>query len=301
MEARRRAAEILPREFPIVSLSAPVRAMTLGHSPDPDDAFMFYGLACGAVETPGLHFEHILQDIQTLNERAMREELDVSAISIHAYAHVLDKYALLPCGASMGDNYGPMIVSVKPFSASELRNKVIAIPGRMTSAFLALKLYLGTDKFDYRVVPFDKIIEYVKEGHADCGLLIHEGQLTYAAEGLTKIVCLGEWWFERTRGLPLPLGANVVRKSLGADLMSRINVYMKESIAYGLNNREAAVKHSMQWGRGLDPVLTDRFVGMYVNELTLDFGERGRSSVARFLDEAHKLKFIPSTVELEFV
>ncbi len=284
-----------------MSLTAPVRTLTLGHSPDPDDAFMFYGLACGAIPTPGLHFEHILQDIQTLNERALREEIDVSAISIHAYASVLDKYALLPCGASMGDNYGPIVVSPKPFRPIELRHKRIAVPGRMTSAFLALKLYLGTDQFDYQVVPFDKIIDHVRAGDSDCGLLIHEGQLTYRTEGMEKIVDLGEWWYQRTGGLPLPLGANVVRKALGADLIARIKGYMAESIAYGLAHRSPALRHSLQWARGLDEGLADRFVGMYVNDLTVDFGDRGRAAVARFLDEAHRLKFIPEPVELEFV
>jgi len=278
------------------------KLLTLGHSPDPDDAFMFYALAAGKIETPGLEFEHILQDIQTLNERALREELDISAISVHAYASVLDKYALLPCGASMGDNYGPMIVSLKPFPAADLKRKKIAVPGLMTSAFLTLKLYLETDKFDFVVVPFDEIMDAVKDGRVDCGLLIHEGQLTFEREGFVNIVNLGEWWFERTNGLPLPLGANVVRKALGKPLISRLNVILKQSIEYALEpaNRRAAVVHSMKWGRGMEEQLADEFVGMYVNDLTLDFGDRGRAGVRRFLDEAHRQGFIAKPVALEF-
>ncbi|MDK2970909.1 MAG: 1,4-dihydroxy-6-naphthoate synthase [Candidatus Sumerlaeota bacterium] len=276
------------------------RLLTLGHSPDPDDAFMFYGLAAEKIETGELRFEHILQDIQTLNERAMREELDISAISIHAYASVLDKYALLPCGASMGDNYGPMVVAREPFDPSELPRKRIAIPGLMTSAYLALKIFLRGD-FDHVVVPFDQIMEEVKSGRVDAGLLIHEGQLTFASEGLVNIVNLGEWWFERTDGLPLPLGANVIRKAFDKPMLSRLNRILKESIQYGLDHRHEAVAHSLQWGRGMSHEMADEFVGMYVNELTLDFGERGRAGVERFLREAHELGFIPAPVELEFV
>jgi 1,4-dihydroxy-6-naphthoate synthase len=277
--------------------------LTLGHSPDPDDAFMFYALATHAVDTEGLEFEHILQDIQTLNERALREELDISAISIHAYTRVLDKYALLPCGASMGDNYGPMIVANAPFPASELKSKLIAVPGEMTSAFLSLKLYLGTADFRYVVVPFDEIMAHVKAGKSDCGLLIHEGQLTFEAEGFVNIVNLGEWWFAKTGGLPLPLGANVVRKSLGPEMLSKVNRVLARSIDYALQpeNRRRAVQHSLQWARGMDEGLADRFVGMYVNDLTRDFGERGRAGVRAFLAEAHRLGFIPKPVALEFV
>lgn len=274
--------------------------LTLGHSPDPDDAFMFYGLAAEKVDSEEFEFEHILQDIQTLNERALREELDISAISIHAYTRVLDKYALLPCGASMGDNYGPMIVANEPFDPAELKRKRIAVPGRMTSAYLAMKIYMRGD-FDHVVIPFDEIMDAVRDGRADCGLLIHEGQLTYEREGFANIVNLGEWWFERTGGLPLPLGANVVRKSLGADRLRRLNRILKASIRYGLEHREEAVRHSLQWGRGMSHEMADEFVGMYVNELTLDFGERGRAGVERFLAEAHELGFIPEPVALEFV
>lgn len=279
------------------------RTLTLGHSPDPDDAFMFYGLAKGLVDAEGYEFEHILQDIQTLNERALREELDISAISIHAYASVLDKYALLPCGASMGDNYGPMIVAREAFGVGKLSKKKIAIPGKMTSAFLALKLFLESDRFDYVVVPFDEIMDYVKEGKADCGLLIHEGQLTFEQEGLVNIVNLGEWWFQKTNGLPLPLGANVVRKSFGQPMLSQINRILKRSIEFSLDpkHRRDAVVHSMQWGRGMEVDMADKFVGMYVNDLTLDFGDRGRRSVELFLREAHEHGFIPKPVSLEFV
>jgi 1,4-dihydroxy-6-naphthoate synthase len=277
------------------------RLLTLGHSPDPDDAFMFYGLAAERIETGELRFEHILQDIQTLNERALREELDISAISIHAYASVLDKYALLPCGASMGDNYGPMIVARQAFDAAALNEKKIAIPGELTSAFLALKIYMGRVPANYVVVPFDEIMDRVKDGSVDCGLLIHEGQLTYEKEGLVNIVNLGEWWFQRTNGLPLPLGANVIRKALGKPLMSRLNGILKESIAYGLEHRREAVAHSLKWARGMEHEMADEFVGMYVNELTLDFGERGREGVRRFLKEAHEMGFLAEPVDLEFV
>lgn len=279
------------------------RVLTLGHSPDPDDAFMFYALAKEKIDTEGLAFEHILQDIQTLNERALREELDISAISVHAYTRVLDKYALLPSGASMGDNYGPMIVAREAFDPGGLTRRRIAVPGTMTSAFLALKLFLKTDRFEFEVIPFDKIMDAVKEGRVDCGLLIHEGQLTFEKEGLVNIVNLGEWWFEHTGGLPLPLGANVVRKSLGPEMLRRINRILKASIDYALaaENRRAAVEHSLQWARGMDAGLADEFVGMYVNELTLDFGGRGRAGVERFLREAHQHGFIPEPVALEFV
>ena len=277
--------------------------LTLGHSPDPDDAFMFYALAKDKIDAEGLEFEHILQDIQTLNERALREELDISAISIHAYTKVLDKYAILPCGASMGDNYGPMIVAKSAFPVEQLREKLIAVPGEMTSAFLTLKLYLETANFRYKVVPFDQIMDAVQAGEVDCGLLIHEGQLTFQDEGLVNIVNLGEWWFEKTGGLPLPLGANVVRKSLGPEMCSKINRILRESIEFALDpvQRGEAVRHSLQWGRGMSEELADEFVGMYVNELTRDFGDRGRKAVELFLSEAHRLGFIAEPVELEFV
>lgn len=288
---------------PLTSPSPARRRLTLGHSPDPDDAFMFYALATGLVDSPEFEFEHILQDIQTLNERALREELDISAISIHAYTRVLDKYALLPCGASMGDNYGPQLIAARPLAAADLPHVRIAVPGTMTSAFLALKLYLRAEPKDFIVVPFDEIMEAVRAGRADAGLLIHEGQLTYQAEGFHGVVNLGEWWYQKTGGLPLPLGANVVRKSFGMRTMRELNRLLKESIRMALDpaHRRAAVVHSMQYGRGLDEKLADQFVGMYVNDLTLDFGSRGRRAVELFLAEAHQLGFIPEPVALEFV
>lgn len=272
--------------------------ITLGHSPDPDDAFMFYALAAHKLDTAGLAFEHILQDIQTLNERATRGELHVTAISIHAYSHVLDKYAMLPCGCSMGDKYGPMIVAPKSLSKKQLARSLIAVPGTMTTAFLALNLYLP--EFRHVVVPFDQIFRAVKEGKADAGLIIHEGQLTYQNEGLKLHVDLGVWWHEVT-GLPLPLGGNVVRKDLGLPLMKRISRLVKESIRYGLDHREEAVAHSMRYARDMDTPLADRFVGMYVNDWTLDYGEQGRAAIRELLARGHKAGVISRPVELEFV
>ncbi len=277
--------------------------LTLGHSPDPDDAFMFYALAKNKIETHGYEFEHILQDIETLNQRAKRQELDISAISIHAYAYVLKNYALLPCGASMGDNYGPRLVALKPYQKEDLSKLVIAVPGKLTSAFLALQLYLGLRdvEFEYRVVGFDEIFETVKAGRADVGLIIHEGQLTYKAEGFHLIEDLGAWWHQKTGGLPLPLGGNVIRKGIGAEKLPLINKILKESIQYSLDHRQEALAYAKQWGRGLDDALNDEFVGMYVNELTLDYGDRGKKAIALFLQEAHEMGIIPEPVELEFV
>lgn len=279
---------------------SPTRTITLGHSPDPDDAFMFYALAAGKIETGDLRFEHILQDIQTLNERATRGELDVTAISIHAYASVLDKYALLPSGASMGDGYGPMVVSRKKYLKSEISKLKIAVPGRMTSAFLALRLWLGRD-FDHIVVPFDEIFAAVKRGDADAGLIIHEGQLTYRNEGLELCVDLGAWWKEDTGGLPLPLGGNAIKKSLGKPLMSRISPLLTESIRYGLDHRAPAVAHAMAYARDMDTPLADKFVGMYVNDWTLDYGDKGREAIRLFLRRGYEAGVIPKPVELEFV
>jgi 1,4-dihydroxy-6-naphthoate synthase len=282
------------------------QVLTLGHSPDPDDAFMFYAMAAGKIDLRGYQFEHILQDIQTLNERAQRGELHISAVSIHSLAHVLDKYALLPSGASMGDGYGPMFVTlgevgVKDDAAARewLRSRRIAIPGRMTSAFLAAQLFLGKD-FDHVVVPFDEIFDAVKAGRADVGLIIHEGQLTYANEGFSQVLDLGEWW-KRTRGLPLPLGGNVVRKDLPVAVREEIRDILHASIAYGLANRLPAVQHSMDHARGMDVPLADRFIGMYVNELTLDYGPIGRQAVERFLSEAADQGLIPSNPRIDFV
>jgi 1,4-dihydroxy-6-naphthoate synthase len=277
--------------------------LTLGHSPDPDDAFMFYGLAKELIPTPGLRFEHILQDIQTLNERATRGELDISAISIHAYAHVCDQYALLPSGASMGDGYGPMLVSKKPYTRDEVVRRRIAIPGRMTSAFLALQLWanrLGAE-LDLVVVPFDEIFQAVKSGVADVGLIIHEGQLTYANEGLVVCEDLGVWWGRENEGLPLPLGGNVIHKRHEPALRKRVSDLLTASIQYSLDHRPEAVAHSLQWARDMGHDLADRFVGMYVNHWTLDYGERGRESIRRFLACGQALGAIPKAPPLEFV
>ena len=282
--------------------------LTLGHSPDPDDAFMFYALAENKIETGGWRFEHILQDIQTLNERATRGELHISAISIHAYAHVLDRYALLPCGASMGDGYGPMLIAARGTELPDLgdpeavrawlRGRAIAVPGRMTSAFLALGLYMGESR--NVVVPFDEIFGAVSSGVAEVGLIIHEGQLTYARDGFVKVVDLGEWWKMET-GLPLPLGGNVIRKDLSPAERVEINGVLRESIRYGLEHRAAGVAHAMPLARGMDTELADRFIGMYVNDFTLDYGDAGRRAIREFLGRAHRAGLIPAPVELEFV
>jgi 1,4-dihydroxy-6-naphthoate synthase len=277
--------------------------LTLGHSPDPDDAFMFYALAKHLLPTPGYEFEHILQDIQTLNERATRAELDITAISIHACAYVLKDYALLRSGASMGDNYGPMLVGKRVFSRKELAGCKIAVPGLMTSAFLALQLFLGRpkEKLNYVVVPFDRIFDALRRGEAEAGLIIHEGQLTYAAEGFSLSADLGQWWFAETGGLPLPLGGNAVKKSLGSRAIAELSEILYQSIKFGLEHRAAGVEHALPLGRGLDQALADKFIGMYVNDLTLDYGERGRKGVREFLDRAHHAGLIPAPVELEFV
>ena len=280
--------------------NSPGRTITLGHSPDPDDAFMFYALAAGKIDTGELRFQHILQDIQTLNERATRGELDVTAISIHAYAYVLDKYALLPSGASMGDGYGPMIVSKTKRTRDEIAQMRIAVPGRMTSAFLAMRLWLGRE-FEHVVVPFDQIFSAVKRGDADAGLIIHEGQLTYQNEGLELCVDLGAWWKEDTGGLPLPLGGNAIKKSLGQPLMQRISPLLTESIRYGLDHRAPAVAHAMAYARDMDTPLADKFVGMYVNDWTLDYGAKGREAIRLFLRRGYEIGAIPLPVELEFV
>ncbi|HKP85463.1 MAG TPA: MqnA/MqnD/SBP family protein [Blastocatellia bacterium] len=274
------------------------REITLGHSPDPDDAFMFYALAADKIETGGLSFRHIIEDIETLNRRAMNAELDVTAISIHAYAHVLDRYALLASGASMGDNYGPLVIAREPMTIDDLRRSTIAIPGEMTTAYLTLRLRLGDVKT--MVMPFDKIMDAVERGEVRAGLLIHEGQLTYAARGFNKVIDLGEWWMAET-GLPLPLGGNAIKKSLGPELIGKVSSLLRESIEYGLGNRETAVRHSMKYGRGMEEKLTDTFVGMYVNDYTIDYGERGREAVRLLLARAHEAGIIPRPVELEFV
>ena len=277
--------------------------LTLGHSPDPDDAFMFYGLARGLIATPGLEFEHILQDIQTLNERAVRGELDISAISIHAYAYVSDTYALLPSGASMGDGYGPMLVARSAFSREEVARKRIAVPGKMTSAFLALQLWLGkpASEFDFIVVPFDEIFAAVKDGRADVGLIIHEGQLTYRNEGLELCEDLGIWWGRENDGRPLPLGGNVIHKRHAPAVRKAISDVLTASIQFSLDHRPEAVAHAMQWARDMGIDLADQFVGMYVNHWTLDYGEKGRESIRRFLKRGQDLGVLPKAPALEFV
>ncbi len=273
--------------------------ITVGHSPDPDDAFMFYALAHDKLDTGDLQFRHVLQDIETLNRRALRGELEVTAISIHAYAALLDKYALLPSGCSMGDRYGPMVVAKQPLTVDRLKTARIAVPGTMTTAFLTLRLLLP-DGFDYEVLPFDEILKAVEEGRFDAGLIIHEGQLTFQNQGLHLVVDLGVWWQEKT-GLPLPLGGNVVRRDLGLPTMRTISRLLKESIRYSLDHRDAALDYALQYARDMDKGLADRFVGMYVNEWTLDYGERGREAVKRLLAEGHRAGIIPNPVDVEFV
>ncbi|HYT58928.1 MAG TPA: MqnA/MqnD/SBP family protein [Haliangiales bacterium] len=294
------------------------RTLTLGHSPDPDDAFMFYGLAKGLIPTHGLRFEHILQDIQTLNERATRGELDISAISIHAYAYVSDQYALLPSGASLGDGYGPMLVAKRKFAKKEIARKKIAVPGTMTSAFLALQLWLGDAlprspkpqapsskhqalPFDYFVVPFDRIFETVRSGKAEVGLIIHEGQLTYQDEGLVVCEDLGAWWGRENDGLPLPLGGNVIHKRHDPATRHAVSDIVTQSIRYSLNHRADAVQYALQFARNMDRDLADKFIGMYVNHWTLDYGERGRESIRRFLGQGFERGLIRHRQELEFV
>ena len=274
------------------------RTISVAHSPDSDDAFMFYGLATNKLDTGNLKFEHTLKDIQTLNENAREGIYDVTAISFHAYAYVADKYALLPHGASIGDKYGPILVSKDPRKPEEISSMKIAVPGEMTSAFLALKIY--NQNFDYVVVPFDQIIDYVKKGQADAGLLIHEGQLFYKQLGLDKVLDLGEWWHEKT-GLPLPMGGNAIRRDLGEDLMRQVSKCLHQSIQYSLDNREDALAYAMQFARDMQPELADRFVAMWVNELTLDYGERGREGVRRLLQEGYEKGIIPNRVDVDFV
>jgi 1,4-dihydroxy-6-naphthoate synthase len=271
----------------------------LGHSPDADDAFMFWALAEERIDTRGFAFEHVLRDIQTLNEWALEGRLEVTAISLHAYPFVQDKYVLLPHGASMGSGYGPVVVARAPLSRTELSDIEIAVPGRMTTAFLALRLYLGD--FRYRVVPFDQILDEVKDGRAEAGLLIHEGQLTYEAEGLAKVVDLGEWWLLET-GLPLPLGVNVARRDLGPAVLRELSDVLAGSIRAGLEHRDEALRYALRFGRGLDVQLADEFVGMYVNELTADYGDEGRQAVQELLSRGEAIgAFGDRRVDVEFV
>ncbi|MDQ3173625.1 MAG: ABC transporter substrate-binding protein [Acidobacteriota bacterium] len=272
--------------------------ITVAHSPDSDDAFMFYGLATNKLDTGALTFTHVLKDIQTLNEEAMRGTYDVTAISFHAYSYIADKYVLLPHGASIGENYGPVVVSREPGKAEQLSSLKIAVPGTLTSAFLALRI-LNSD-FEYEVVPFDEIIDAVLEGRCDAGLLIHEGQLFYESIGLHKVLDLGEWWHKRT-GLPLPMGGNAIRRDLGPELMREVSKALRESIRYALDNREDALQYAMQFARDMDTELADRFVAMWVNDLTLDYTERGREAVARLLSEGFNRGIIPKNVAVEFI
>jgi 1,4-dihydroxy-6-naphthoate synthase len=274
------------------------RTVTLAHSPDSDDAFMFYGLATNKIDTGDLQFQHLLKDIQTLNEEATRGTYDVTAISFHAYAYVADKYALLPHGASIGDNYGPVVVSREPAKPENISRLKIAIPGKLTSAFLALRIF--NSDFEYVVVPFDKIIDAVKNGTCDAGLLIHEGQLFYESMGLHKVLDLGEWWHER-HGLPLPMGGNVIRRDLGPAVIKEVSGLLRKSINYSLENREDALQYAMQFARDMETELADRFVGMWVNELTLDYTDRGREAVRKLLEEGFDNGIIPNRVPVEFV
>jgi 1,4-dihydroxy-6-naphthoate synthase len=278
--------------------------LRLGHSPDPDDAFMFYALAQNPplIETRGYRFEHVLQDIQTLNQRAMKGELEITAISIHAYPYVAEKYALTSCGSSMGDKYGPMVVAREPGSIESLRGKTIAIPGKLTTAFLALQLAIGKEgeAFKAVVVEFDQIPKYVQSGKADAGLIIHEGQLTYKQLGLHLLLDLGVWWDEQT-GLPLPLGGNCIRRDLGSEMMQDVTDVLKQSIQYSLDHRAKAVEYALQFGRDLDRQLADQFVGMYVNHWTLDYGDRGREAITKLLKRGAEAGLVPPVGNIEYV
>ncbi len=271
----------------------------VGHSPDPDDAFMFHALANDKIDTGRYNFTHELQDIETLNQRAFSGELELTAVSLHGYAHLADKYAICSCGASMGDKYGPMVVAKSEMSVDDLKGKTIAIPGKLTTAFLTLQLLLG-DQATYVEHPFDEILNLVERGEVDAGLIIHEGQLTYGDQGLSLVIDMGVWWYEET-GLPLPLGANAIRRDLGREVMEEVTVYLKQSIQYGLDHREDALAYAMKYGRDLDTAKTDKFVGMYVNDWTLDFGEVGRKAVAELMKRGFEAGIIPHKVDLDFI
>ena len=271
--------------------------ITVAHSPDSDDAFMFFGLASGSVDTGGIAVDQVLSDIETLNRAAFEGRYEVTAVSFHAYAHLIEKYALLPHGASMGDKYGPIVVAC-PGGPTQVKGTRIAIPGTLTTAYLTLRIH--EPDFEYVVVPFDQIGQAVLDGRAEAGLLIHEGQLTYQDEGLLRIVDLGEWWSERTGGLPLPLGGNIIRRDLGAAMIGKVSKLLHDSIAYALSHRTEAVEYALQFGRGLDRARTDTFVGMYVNDLTLSYGERGRKGLERLMNEAFEKGLIPKRVPVEF-
>ena len=280
------------------TVSTAVREITVAHSPDSDDAFMFYALATNKVRVPGLKFTHTLTDIETLNRKAMEGFYDVSAISFHAYPYVQDKYALMTCGGSVGEQYGPMIISPRAVSLDEIKTMKIAVPGTMTTAYLALKLF--APKIETAVVPFDRIIPEVIAGKYEAGLIIHEGQLTYERSGLKRILDLGKWWHEQT-GLPLPLGGNAIRRELGPELMAQVTKALRDSIQYALDHREPALAYAMQFARDLDPQMADRFVGMYVNDRTLDYGEDGKVAVEKLLDMGYRAGIIPHKPHVEFV
>src|SRR5712672_2725381 len=280
------------------SSAGQVREITVAHSPDSDDAFMFYGLATNKVRTPGLRFTHTLCDIETLNQKAREGVYDVTAISFHAYPYIQDKYALMACGGSVGEGYGPMVVSQRAFTQSEIKDKRIAVPGTLTTAYLALQLF--APGIETEVVPFDQIIPQVLEGKYEAGLIIHEGQLTYDKSGLHRIVDLGKWW-QKVTGLPLPLGGNAIRRALGPDLMLAASNALRNSIQYALDHREEALSYAMQFARDLDPQTADRFVGMYVNERTLDYGPEGREGVERLLDMGHKAGIIGTQARIDWV
>ncbi len=271
----------------------------VAHSPDSDDAFMFYAINTKKIDTKGYEFIDILSDIETLNKEALKGTYEVSAISIHVFPYVADRYALLSSGASMGDNYGPMVVAKEEFPVNELKTKNIAVPGTLTSAFLALKLF--EPDINYIVIPFDQIIDAVKEGKVDAGLIIHEGQLTYQDEGLKCIVDLGKWWYEKTGGLPLPLGGNVIRKDLAIEAMKEISEILRESIKYSLAHRDEAVEYALKYARGMAKDKADKFIGMYVNDLTVDYGERGKKAIELFLKEAYEKKLVPILPEITFI
>jgi 1,4-dihydroxy-6-naphthoate synthase len=280
------------------SAKTKTQAITVAHSPDSDDAFMFYALATNKLDTGGINFKHVLQDIQTLNEEAMRGTYEVTAISFHAYAYVADKYALLPHGASIGDNYGPIVVSREPATPADFSDLKIAVPGALTSALLALRIFDPNVK--YEIVPFDQIIQVVTEGTCDAGLLIHEGQLFYEKMGLHKLLDLGVWWHEET-GLPLPMGGNAIRRDLEPEVIRHVSQLLRDSIRYSLDHREDALRYAMQFARDMDPELADRFVAMWVNDLTLDYTDRGREAVRRLLVEGFARGIIPHSVDVQFV
>src|SRR6204780_2585243 len=278
--------------------SSQVREISIAHSPDSDDAFMFYGLATKKVRVAGLRFSHTLCDIETLNQKAREGVYDVTAISFHAYPYVQDKYALMACGGSVGEGYGPMVVSPRPFTASEIKTKKIAVPGTLTTAYLALNLF--APGIETEVVPFDQIIPQVLEGKYEAGLIIHEGQLTYDKSGLHRLMDLGRWG-QKVPGLPLPLGGNAIRRALGPELMPLVSAALRDSIQYGLDHREEALSYAMQFARDLDTQSADKFIGMYVNERTLDYGEDGREAVRRLLDMGHKAGIISPEAKVDWV